>query len=263
MDRSGSILAPALSACLLLALVQPLHGGEGLDPDHLVDGRFYSVSQPAQQEEPAADSSQQPAPRRTRPTPQPSAQARSFGGARAPQSAAPSMIGDFFGASQLQIVLQPPAVVINTQQAGFARSANFDDPDTPLQFALNPNGPVVLITAPPAIDVSGDGIVDTYPLAGVPPALTPPAPGPGTLVLNPGGVVAFTQGTGNAVNGRPAGSTGGVFFPGYEALLSHTFTPARVIINAPNPSGGGVVGRIKIAENNSPLPRDRGFHNFS
>jgi hypothetical protein len=35
------------------------------------------------------------------------------------------------------------------------------------------------------------------------------------------------------------------------------------VIDAPNPGGGGTVGRVKIAENNSPLPRDRVFHNFS
>jgi hypothetical protein len=53
------------------------------------------------------------------------------------------------------------------------------------------------------------------------------------------------------------------FVPGFELFLQHQFTPDQIVINAPNPGGGGGVGRVKIAENNSPLPRDRVFHNYS
>ncbi len=144
----GGINALALGSCCLacvLAMSSPAGAQEQIGEAILADGQFYSVSQPAPGAAPAAPMDAQPAQPPARPrgpsAPQPSAQARSFGGARGPQSSAPSMIGDFFGGSRLQIFLQPPATTINTTFNGFAASQAFDDPNSPLNFSLNPRGP--------------------------------------------------------------------------------------------------------------------------
>jgi hypothetical protein len=163
----------------------------------------------------------------------------------------------------LQIFVQPPATVINSSVNGFGFSPDFANPNAPLLFATSPNGPPVL-TAGPGSDASGDGFIDTWRVDNVPPQFVPPAPGPGQLIFNNGSIVGFTQGTGQVVDGQPQRGPGGTpFAPGFELLFSQTFIPDRFIISAPNPGGGGGVGRVKIAENNSPIPRDRVFMNYS
>jgi hypothetical protein len=49
----------------------------------------------------------------------------------------------------------------------------------------------------------------------------------------------------------------------YDLQFNYLFIPDRVIINVPSPGGGGAVGRVKIEENNSPIPRDRVYFNYS
>jgi hypothetical protein len=263
----SSIAVAAWVACALIGLPHDCRG-EGLEETSLIDGRFHTVSQPVPGDAPATPTDQPltPPPRPRGPSaPQPGAQARSFGGARGPQSSAPNMIGDFFGSGGLQIILQPPPIMINTVTNGFGASTNFNDPLVPVQFALNANGPAILTSGAPGIDASGDTLLDTWPVTNVPPQLTPVPPGTGTLVLSNGNLLVFTQGSGDAVDGRPdgIGPGGSGFFPGFQLFLTHTFTPGQIVIEAPNPSGGGSVGRVKIAENNSPIPRDRVFHNYS
>jgi hypothetical protein len=269
MWRGGNNLLVLGSCCLwcMLAMTSPANAEEQVSEASLADGQFYSVSQPAPGAAPAAPldapATQPPARPRGPSAPQPSAQARAFGGARGPQSSAPSMIGDFFGSSRLQIFLQQPATTINTTISGFAQSQNFNDPRFPLLFAVNPSGPPVLISGVPGIDASGDKLLDTWPVpaANVPPQFEPVAPEPGDITFSQGSLV-FTQGTGMAASGRPQPGPSG-FAPGFQLFLSHIFQPAQLVIDAPSPGGGGGVGRVKIAENNSPLPRDRVFHNFS
>ncbi len=115
----------------------------------------------------------------------------------------------------------------------------------------------MLTSGVPGVDTNGDGTPDTFPVpaANVPPQFTPLPPGAGTITFNQGNV-AFT------LPGRPQPGNSG-FAPGFALSLSHLFQPGQLVINAPSPGGGGNVGRVKIAENNSPLPRDRVFHNFS
>lgn len=45
-------------------------------------------------------------------------------------------------------------------------------------------------------------------------------------------------------------------------LTFSSMVDKRVIFNVPSPSGGGVVGRTKIADDNSPMPRDRVIFNY-
>ena len=101
MLPTGGVSRAALVVACLAMIGPAVARAENPDEFRLVDGRIYSVNQT---QPPAADATQ-PAPA-TQPStprprgpsaPQPSAQARSFGGARGPQSSAPSMIGDFFG----------------------------------------------------------------------------------------------------------------------------------------------------------------------
>jgi hypothetical protein len=256
----------ARGACGLACVLAMLAGAQGSDRQEasLTDGQLFLVQQPSTDTAPAPLDQRQPPTRPRGPSaPQPSAQARAFGAARGPQSSAPSMIGDFFGSSSLQFVLTQPPTTINTTFNGFAQSQNFDNPNFPLLFSLTPSGPPLFTTGVPGIDASGDGIPDTFPVPGanLPPQFVPVPPGPGTLTFNQGNL-AFTQGTGAAANGRPQRGNLG-FAPGFQLFVSHLFQPGALIIEAPNPGGGGNVGRVKIAENNSPLPRDRVFHNFS
>jgi hypothetical protein len=51
--------------------------------------------------------------------------------------------------------------------------------------------------------------------------------------------------------------------PDSQFTAVHRFAPQRLLLDVPSPGAGGGVGRVKIAENTSPLPRDRIFHNFS
>jgi hypothetical protein len=51
--------------------------------------------------------------------------------------------------------------------------------------------------------------------------------------------------------------------PNSQLNLVHRFTPQRILLDVPSPGAGGGVGRVKIAENTSPIPRTRIFHNFS
>lgn len=49
---------------------------------------------------------------------------------------------------------------------------------------------------------------------------------------------------------------GDFFGPRHTAIVVH---PGPIVVYIPTPSGGGTVGRVKVADNNSALPRDRFF----
>lgn len=261
MGQGEWCIRAARTACVACALVAAQARGEGaIDDRPLADGQFHAVSQPAPGSTPAAPADQpltQPPARPRGPSaPQPSAQARSFGSSRGPQSSAPSMIGDFFGGGSLQLFLQAPPTTINSNFTGFGLTQDPFDPNTPVLFSVNPNGaPPTLLSGVPGMDINGDQIPDLFPVPNAPPEFNPATPGPGTLQFINGQLVA----PGNP----PPGPGMPQFVPGYQLFLQHQFTPGQIVINAPNPGGGGGVGRVKIAENNSPLPRDRVFHNYS
>ena len=54
---------------------------------------------------------------------------------------------------------------------------------------------------------------------------------------------------------------GDSFFP--DTVLPVFLVLDEITLNVPSPSAGGGVGRMKLAENTSPLPRDRVFFNYS
>lgn len=174
----------------------------------------------------------------------PFAQTGRFAGLRA----APNMIGDFFGGGG---------------GAGYLRSFNYNDllldGAEPILYRYSPflvvaeydtpvtSGPYDTID-PNSMEAYNDAAGGVGP-GGVTPWFTtanPDVPAGGTLV---------TQRT----TERDIGTN-----PSYpEYRYDTTFVVAYGTIAPPSPGNGGVVGRTKIAENTSPLPRDRLLFNYS
>jgi hypothetical protein len=73
------------------------------------------------------------------------------------------------------------------------------------------------------------------------------------------GMITYNGGTATYVGPDPPGPID--IGDGWALDFSHTFTPDPVLVNLP--AGGGAVRRIKIAENNSPIPRDRFIANYN
>lgn len=238
--------------------------------------------------QPSTAASPQP---RTNPPRRSSASQYALGGASSSvsrrQASTPYMIGDLFGASIYQFAYQGPSIPVSaayydaSMDSDFLNSfANFNHPGG------GAGGfPAINALAAPLnqmTDASGDEEFDTF--AG----LAEPG-GLGSLLLalqgQPGSMV-YVDGTGylvrqsivtppppflnpqTAVNGvarSPVDGDAGV--PGlataYDLQFNYLFIPERVIINVPSPGGGGAVGRVKIAENTSPIPRDRVFFSYS
>lgn len=191
--------------------------------------------------------------------PSPSALSRSEAVAarrRRPTYRLPSMFGDYFGGSLLQAsVLGQPILVPRQIRDGvggfdlFVRNANGgngadSNPAVAIQI-LNggPEGNQLATSIGPGTPPGGQIVV--YPISD--PTTTgfspPQVNGPGMLVYN-GGTAAGPIGVGT----------------GWNLDYSHTFTPVQVV---PVPSGGAAVRRVKISENNSPVPRDRFIANYN
>lgn len=166
---------------------------------------------------------------------------------------APNMIGDFFGGA----TKSTSTVLVPFHQT--AISSIYESPvllDMPLgetNFVVLPDGGtfrgIPLVTTSVAVG-------DVFTLANVQAFTTAtyqiPGPGdPPLLIANGTATVQYAGFDPPDING----------FYG-EALLDYDELQSRVI-NIPSPSAGGVVGRMKIAENTSPLPRDRVFFNYS
>jgi hypothetical protein len=87
--------------------------------------------------------------------------------------------------------------------------------------------------------------------------------------FGPGGTLTYLQNQSVATFLSHGVSSPSVYLldPEYNYFIPGTpGTPARVLIqqilNVPNPSAGGTVGRTKISDDNSPLPRDRVTLNY-
>ena len=76
-----------------------------------------------------------------------------------------------------------------------------------------------------------------------------------------GGTLTYLQSQSNATLMTPGVMTPTGTFPSTYTLDTeyNYLIPGTATLNAPNPSGGGTVGRVKISDDNSPLPRDRFF----
>lgn len=200
------------------------------------------------------------------------------------QASTPYMIGDLFGASLYQVAFQAPSTSVNAVY--FDAALGFSGLGEAFQ---HPGGGAAglpgIIAMPVSIaggsDSSGDGEPDTF--AGL-----PEPGGLGAVVLaaqGQPGTIVFVGGTGylvrqaivtppppflnpqtglntsarNPIDGDPGSGVA----EGYDLQFDYLFRPDVIVVNVPSPGGGGAVGRVKIAENNSPIPRDRIYFNYS
>ncbi len=193
---------------------------------------------------------------------------------------APNMIGDFFGGAtnSTSTVLGPAAVFT---------SGPYDVISvTPVNAALptytvgvgiynnsNVNPGIVAdygssVPLPGSIKSEGPTFVDHFAMQGSNAAFN-------QLAASHGFTGQFVPGSYQAVGGVPLvlngntlpitaapGADVGVPIPWNQYSLQAAFRP-EYVLNVPSPSAGGVIGRMKIAENTSPLPRDRVFFNYS
>jgi hypothetical protein len=169
--------------------------------------------------------------------PPPSALAGTYGAAAGPLSAAPNMIGDFFGGG-LGGASFVRGFSFGNLMAQSAPGGNF--------FTVRPDGTRVALNATvadgiqfPVVDYN-----DATGKLGGPPLNSVPANG------------ALVDGTSTLHR---------IWIPDTELPYEYFDTTFRVRydVSLPSPSAGGVVGRTKIAENTSPIPRDRLLFNYS
>jgi hypothetical protein len=170
--------------------------------------------------------------------------AGNYGAASGPMSAAPNMIGDFFGGTG--------------GQATIVQHFHFDG----LSIQQQP-GFFYTRNAAGTIIASHNGVAPAF----------PPGPyafpivsyndasgtkfGPPALPQVPSG--------GSLVNGNTSYNVNPPTPPNYDYTITDVTSDfsVRYLVDIPNPSSGGVVGRTKIAENTSPIPRDRLLFNYS
>ncbi len=216
----------------------------------------------AEAEAEAADSDDE---RATEPPPQPRASRLARAAARRRRSTyrLPSMFGDFYGGSSLQVGVRMPSIEISQMFLDNVNGIDFFVTNQNDGFGADPNPAVNIIVhqaspTGPVITMSNGPRAPNSPTVAYPiddPAASgffpPEAPGPGTIV--------FLGGTAFFAGGDPAQAIGNGENWGLQ--YSHQFTPDPVLVNLPN--GGGAVRRIKIAENNSPIPRDRFIFNYN
>jgi hypothetical protein len=190
------------------------------------------------------------------------------------------MFGDLFGSVRLAVAISRPPLVVPGSQRLITGLVQSTDP----HLAYSPNGIGIVtlslagnVLPPPPITATFAGVLinpaPTFTSLGpvtVPPF--PPLPSTFALAQNqavtsavaslaaPGQTVVYNGGA--AINPRflPL-SEPSVFYDVFESYS--LLTPARLIPQAPlvvlvpTPTAGGVVGRTKISDGNSPLPRDR------
>ena len=92
-----------------------------------------------------------------------------------------------------------------------------------------------------------------------------------TSQFGPGGTLTLTQSNATLVSPLDESeqfadwtiaSLYNYVIPGTPGTPAQVIPRASIILDLPSPTGGGVVGRTKIAEDNSPLPTDRVFFNY-
>ncbi|MGE0760709.1 MAG: hypothetical protein AB7F89_14655 [Pirellulaceae bacterium] len=171
------------------------------------------------------------------------------------ESAAPNLIGDFFGGGS-QRVLITNTVPFSLHVRGTITSGLPGSPTATLIFEnANSLGPANdFATNGVGTDASGDGQADTFPITEpIPPNDSPTTPGTGFVF--DGGTVVYTDSNGLTTAQNGTFGNGELWFAEYSfSETTHVDVPG---------GGGSVVRRIKLGENNSPDPRDRIYWNFN
>ena len=203
--------------------------------------------QPQTPDQPQAQQPQQQ-PQLAQPTFNPSAPTTA---SSSPSSIAPNMIGDFFGAGG------GGQIVVPYTQFSFP-----GNPATPLS-PIGPNvrfdvstgyGPVTLTSVDPVSTINANPDVD---MVGNQFALQENASVTGAVQSLSGLPLVFIHSDATLVANDTL-TPGVSVFDAYNLDASY-----GLIVDLPNPSAGGSVGRQKIGENTSPMPRDRVFFNYS
>jgi hypothetical protein len=168
--------------------------------------------------------------------------------------AVPNVVGENLGGGRGRSIIAD-VVGYRVNVFGFVISETpVGDPNGQLVFQRNPQSELNdFFSVGIGRDTNGDGFVDTFDITEpVPPANVPTAPGPD---------YTFDGGTASDPSNLP-------YQGGDTWTADYTFSRilqgeggAQIVI--PDPGGGLVVGRLKIAENSSPIPRDRVFFNYS
>ena len=165
--------------------------------------------------------------------------ASSFGAATGAFAAVPNMMGDIFGTPGGTTIVGRQFVCTGVNQDNVTLLCPIED----RTFAHSNN----LSFGQFGIDTNGDGTIDFLP----------------NLVE--------TGGVGGASIDSPQ-ATNGPFFAiarsfqtgsGPDPDINTADIYREVVLYGPSPGNGLILGRTKIAENNSPLPRDRVFVNYS
>jgi hypothetical protein len=166
----------------------------------------------------------------------------------------PNMIGDFFGSSGSVVGVVPRTVSFSYTGTGTVITTFIagGDPNASLVFDVPPisivNNSADLFSVGQGSDTDGNGFADTF-------AIAEPIP-PTDAATSPGSTFAFDGGT--------AANPTGTYQDGDDWLINYSFTEFIQVELPLQPGGGGVhVGRTKIAENSSPIPRRRIFLNYS
>lgn len=215
------------------------------------------------------------------------------------RSFAPNMIGDFYGGatnSESFVIISRAAIVANGDFTGIPINALpatdgllgipaniYTTHTASTQQVFNNSGGFFLSNSSLQGTTTADSTVTTGVsglnmkalsnaafAGGQPEYLAPVAAPPGSYGSDANTIFV-------AVTGNPNGTT--VYDPNASGIITQTVDPLDpdmgddwaafyyynygYRINIPSPSAGGVVGRMKIAENTSPLPRDRVFFNYS
>ena len=167
----------------------------------------------------------------------------------------PNFVLDYFDGNNQTVCLQETIVhrfhVQGTLTSGIAGTAG-------ASYAFEADGvggPNDFFTTGTGMDLDGNGVFETYSMTEpLPPNEVPTSPGP-NFVYN-GGTVTYTRT--NSTTVPPADTTPPADGESWYADYSYSDTQKISI-----PAVGGVaVRRVKLAENNSPVPRDRFFLDY-
>lgn len=202
------------------------------------------------------------------------AESRGEGGSDALASASPSMYGDVFGGGLRQVMVKLPT----TQRIGGTFRSTTTGQPAVFNYANNPVQARPTFITPSNTTVFGTPISENFvasnPLTGagnqqVYPLLPNSQDRAATLAfaqqtIGPDGTLTYVSDP-SVSRATPTGSPGtqpNTLGANIATFYDYTQLLAAATTFLPTPSSGGLVGRTKIAEDNSPLPRDRVIFNY-
>lgn len=246
--------------------VQYEDGAYATDADQNIDwqdegavDRFISMQQP--------DAAPAPAPPQPSPQRSTAGLGLTVGGAAAtsfvsaPLASAPYMIGDFFGGATVggTSTITIPVGTIQGPPTGVFSPLG---PDPIMGQVVFPEITFNGTTSQPTSVQTADEINQAF-LAGGDTFALMEDPALTQAVQDSLGADAVAELANSQA--QSVGQTGTPIVTSFSRFnLSSTYNVSEVIrLDIPSPASGGVVGRLKIAENGSPIPRDRVFFNYS